>query len=299
MRNLFVLLLTLLSFSANGQVVPADLYAWLNFDAADTFYHNVFSVDTVNYHHNLWQIGRPQKTIFDSAHSLPNAILTDTLLPYPANDTSVFTLVLPTQLPAPYLFAPGGALGEFSFFYKLDIDSTTLARIEISLDHGISWIDLKDSLPLQPYPLSSHDTLYRTKEWKLFYLDFGYLLADAVDTVMFRFTLASDSSSTIMDGWMMDDFSTRYISESVPQILNPNFISLYPNPSSGNMYLHANKPLNGNASVAVYNMQGLQVYASSTAPANGYINLQLPPGLYTLKYYTADEYCVKRIEIVK
>jgi len=37
---------------------------------------------------NIWQVGKPAKSQFNSAYSIPNAIVTDTLHPYPSNITS-------------------------------------------------------------------------------------------------------------------------------------------------------------------------------------------------------------------
>ena len=39
---------------------------------------------------NIWQIGKPQKIIFDSASTVPNAIVTDTINFYPINNISRF-----------------------------------------------------------------------------------------------------------------------------------------------------------------------------------------------------------------
>ena len=39
---------------------------------------------------NLWQIGKPHKVFFSSAHHGSKAIITDTLNTYPPNDTSSF-----------------------------------------------------------------------------------------------------------------------------------------------------------------------------------------------------------------
>ena len=46
------------------------------------------AIDTASQ--NVWQIGMPQKTIFNMASTEPNAILTDTSGSYPANNTSRF-----------------------------------------------------------------------------------------------------------------------------------------------------------------------------------------------------------------
>ena len=46
-------------------------------------------IDSLNAS-NIWQIGEPSKTLFSSARSNPNALVTDTLNNYPVNDSSSF-----------------------------------------------------------------------------------------------------------------------------------------------------------------------------------------------------------------
>lgn len=43
---------------------------------------------------NCWQIGHPQKTIFNTAYSPVNVMITDTVNAYPANDTSSLLLLI-------------------------------------------------------------------------------------------------------------------------------------------------------------------------------------------------------------
>jgi len=59
------------------------------FDGADTSYYNsiIIEIDATD---TLWQIGAPQKTIFESASTQPNVIVTDILDFSPTNDTSNF-----------------------------------------------------------------------------------------------------------------------------------------------------------------------------------------------------------------
>ena len=43
---------------------------------------------------NIWQIGVPHKTFFNTAYTLPNAIVTDTMNVYPVNNSSAFELIV-------------------------------------------------------------------------------------------------------------------------------------------------------------------------------------------------------------
>ena len=61
------------------------------FDGADTSYNNsiIIKVDTAT--ENIWQIGEPQKVIFDAPSTTPNSIVTDTINNSPINNVSSFT----------------------------------------------------------------------------------------------------------------------------------------------------------------------------------------------------------------
>ena len=53
---------------------------------------------------NVWQVGPTIKPFFGSSNSLPNAIMTDTINPYPINITSSFIIRLHQDVnyPPPY-----------------------------------------------------------------------------------------------------------------------------------------------------------------------------------------------------
>ena len=73
---------------------------------------------------NVWQIGVPNKIIFDTSYSPNRAILTDTINAYPPNDTSVFTF-------EHYMWWPvcGAVLElELSFKFKINTDLRNLRQ---------------------------------------------------------------------------------------------------------------------------------------------------------------------------
>ncbi len=291
MIRFYTLILCLLSSGANAQHWGSN---YISFDPSDTFgldYHQYIFVDST-YTYNTWQVGAPHKTVFTSAWPARNAIITDTVGHYPANDTSVFILKFPG-----YLTTEFGAFSQLRFWYQLDIDSGDIARVEMSLDSGISWLNLLDSLPPSFYWTSGTPVLTRsTTGWNQFTLLWGRDNVAPDSTMYFRFTFISDSSDSIKDGWMIDNLELDYSSESVPKLQNPNLISVYPNPSKGNIYIHTTKQY-ADAKLTVYNTLGQEVYHTESPPQNGYLNLPLSSGTYTLKYFGGDEYCVKRIVI--
>lgn len=295
MKQLFTFLFCIASFSVHAQWSAEN---FITFDPGDMLYPYLVSIDTINYHHNIWQIGKPNKTVFTSAHSIPNVIVTDTLNPYPVNDTSVFILKMPFTVPViGYGNAPTVSL---QFFYQLSKNLNSIAKLEVSQDSGVHWYNTKDTLPFNfswgAYIPNLSDT---TTGWNTFQINVNTTVFTLLDSFLFRFTFISDSVFANKDGWIIDDIGLIYWVENVPQIQNDNLISIYPNPSKGNIYIHTTKPFTDESSVIIYNTKGQEVYKTEKLPTNGYVNLPLPDGVYTIKYFTKDEYCVKQIVIAR
>lgn len=293
MKKIFTFICCIISVFANAQPVT-----YISFDNADTIYQQVIEVDTVNYHHNLWQIGSPHKTIFNSAASVPNVIITDTLNPYSANDTSVFILKIPLRSPLYVGTTTWGPLYMFNFAYRLNIDSNAIALLEMSEDSGAHWVNVRDTLPYN-YNGSAPDTnLFRTSTtgWTYFHLDRSFHFIDS-GTVWFRFTFMTNSAATGREGWMIDNISAVYYFEGVNTIQNNNLVSVYPNPSKGNLYIYCNKEIHVPIAITIYNLNGQQVYTAADLSPNKYLNLNLPGGLYTLRYSAGNEYCIKKLVI--
>ena len=299
MRSLFILFFSVASFSVDAQV-------WYSVSFDDLTYKNFIFIDTTTYHHNIWQVGKPNKIIFTSAYSAPNSIVTDTLNPYSANDTSVFILKVPAYSLWPGSLTAWGPFLYLSFYYQLNIDTGTKIKVEVTVDTLGSWVDLTQ------YPLT-HNLQWATglprpnldsstSGWSIFELEYPHILSpfSIHDTILFRFTFISDSNLAHKDGWIMDDIQLAYYFEAgISQIENDNLISIYPNPSKGNIYIHSNKPNIKSAEVSVYNTQGREVYKTRSVPVNSYFDLSLPNGNYTLKYSAGDEFCMKKIVIMK
>src|SRR5436190_5992473 len=133
-KIVFVLLFLLIVVNkSNGQ----DYY--INFDSFDQDFNLHFYLDTINSN-NDWQIGKPNKTNFNSAYSLPNVIITDTLSSYKVNDTSIFYLTHRREF--------GDAMGLYlEFQYKIESDSLNdFGFVEYSINGGQDWINLTDTL---------------------------------------------------------------------------------------------------------------------------------------------------------
>ena len=217
----------------------------------------IAQIDTVNFEippahvhidsagNNIWQIGKPGKNVFDSAYSAPRAIVTDTLLSYPINNTSSFTLDFELYGGQPFI--------EF----KHRFDSDTLSDggfIEISSDSGQTWLLLTDTTSLDhsngaflPYGLETfgfygvQDSIANgrigfsgsSSDWVTSTILFPCYAIKKPFELMLRFTFISDSVSNPNDGWMIDNIVIQ--NQGGCSSIDENQLSqieVYPNPFS-------------------------------------------------------------------
>lgn len=297
MKFLYTLLLSMVSFGAFAQYSLYHTFEWPFNSYSANFY-----IDTVNCSNNKWQIGKPQKAVFNDAFSFPNVIVTDTLNEYPANDTSIF-----------YLRTGGTyhALLTLGFYYQLDIDSLSTAKIEISGDRGVNWINpITEDTTYMFYWVDGKPRLdTSTTGWMKFELNmdvwsYSYPGSHNVfphyrtsDTIIYRFTFISGDSTVHHDGWMMDNFQGENTGRVGVGNKNLMSLNIFPNPTNGTIYMHPSFNSTLTDRIVVYNMQGQQVY--ETAPNGAMpINLPLSNGVYTMKYYGSEGVATERVVIM-
>ncbi|MGD0712010.1 MAG: T9SS type A sorting domain-containing protein [Bacteroidales bacterium] len=278
-----ILLITFLAFIMNACLLIGTA-------KAQQFYYDTVSfekhaseivIDTTGG--NLWQIGKPQKTFFNSAHSGTKAILTDTINDYTPNDTSSFIYIirnLYTQTCQTCM----------EFWHKYDMDSTgDKGIIDASYDGGKSWVLLKDTFGVPPR--------YTTIQWQYDYHAsngsstahklitsgksdgwiqssvcwFWYAITkkDTIiampDSLMIKFTFISDASIKNKEGWMIDDIVTSAVwpQDCVGGIKGNNIrenVSVFPNPATSEIQVIGNQSTV--ISIDIYNMLGEKVYQS-------------------------------------
>lgn len=225
MNRTIPLLLAVLPLLAHAQFYEE------NFDG-NTFYPLPYTIDTTQPG-NLWQVGPPQKDLLYAPFSPPNVIITDTVTPYPSNNTSSFTAkVAMDQWGFPVFF--------LRFYHAFDTDSLgDGGYVEISWDHGTTWTNIFDDwlMPLnienyntatwqavQPetlangqigfsgrsgYPNESADWWYSSFCWE----NIG---GQIIDSMYVRFTFVSDSVGGQRGGWMIDNIDVQsYIAHPV------------------------------------------------------------------------------------
>lgn len=238
LMNKKLLLLTLLAFTLNLANAQVTIGPAFYFEADSPSYESFFHFDTSAS--NIWQVGRPQKTIFDSAATLPNALVTDTVNTYPANNISRFT--------RGFNFRPMSLNGAIAFRWKqkLDLDANQDgAIIEYSVDTGKTWVNVfnnpqvynfygfdfknADTLLTGEYAFSGTDTV-----WRDIWLCFHPAILKQTDTFMLRYTLKTDSIDNNREGWMMDNMLLHLTMFHTVNNVDPaNTFLVYPTITSG------------------------------------------------------------------
>ena len=258
-------------------------YGFINFEDSLNLYRIEIDTSITN---NIWQIGAPNKPFFISSHSIPNAIVTDTLNPYPANNISIFYY----RTSGDYNTDSHGAVLEF--WFKIDSDSlSNFGKVEISFDAGITWYNLLsdyfgwfgwqvyDSLNnLIQASYNSDDTIVftgRSNGWYKFSSD-AWLPEIVLDSIIYRFSFHSTTLSSERDGWMIDDIEFYTWWESVSDIKESELI--YPNPVKNQFSINSTKCV---VYFEIMNSHGHVVKKGKNNKSPLIINASdLPTGLY-------------------
>lgn len=259
-RTLFLLTFSMIVHICIGQTWSC----LINFEDWSMCYGDTLVIDTVNHPNNNWEIGQPNKAVFQNAYSAPNAIVTKLNTYYSSNDTSVFTIIHKAAL-ALDMFGKVSISAD----YRIDSDTfTDYGTIEFSPDNGVNWIDLLTDTfysQLGVYQWTSSKPVFSgcSPGWQQFHLmitDNSHMLNISFgDTVLFRFTFISDSIQTFSDGWMIDNITITDWFEGIEEFHSKQIsISIYPNPVSSVAVIESDTPLQ-KASLFVYNAQGQKV----------------------------------------
>jgi len=259
--------------------------------------NNHIIIDTASNPDNIWQIGVPNKTVFDSAYSLTHALVTDTFNPYPINDTSSFILkhIRPGEL-------GGNESLQLNFWFKMNSDSLSdYGKVEASNDNGMTWVNLmtEDTTYylqwIEPKPVLSGNS----NGWQHFALELNMLtyVLGYSDTLLYRFTFISDSVQTNKDGWMLDDFHLADWWEGIEEFSNSDLIDIYPNPSSGEISIVNHTKTTNDYQVEIMDIGGKTVLREEIKTNK--LNLNLPNGLYLMKLKNDDKIYMKKLIIKK
>ena len=256
----------------------AQLYDYmydLNFDSQSGLQH--LTIDTVSNPNNIWQIGAPQKTVFTSAYSTPNVLVTDTVGDYPINDTSIFIITNVAYgggFETPHTVILAGQ-------YYINSDTLTdYGKIEFSPDNGTTWVDMLNDTVGYWYWNSYEKPILtgNSNQWKSFWvnlaeLGFAYGVQDG-DTILYRFTFISDSIQTNKDGLMYDDLHFEDWAEGIEEVGFDLFKSkCFPNPTKRELTITFNNEQNSSFEIYVYDILGNEIFNSKTNSNN--VNLSV------------------------
>lgn len=265
------------------------------FDGADTSTTSLkIILDTSST--NIWQIGSPHKSIFDSAATLPNALVTDTLNYYPDTNISRFYIGINTNW-----WANWGILA-IRWKQKIDFDKKADGGIiEYSTDTGQTWKNVfnnphvynfygfnaanKDTLNSGEYALSGTDT-----NWRDIWLCFDNSFLYTYDSVIFRYTLKSDTINNNREGWMIDNmsFAVTFV-HTVKKMAADEYMRVYPTRSTGivNVEIQKLQQYHIIKSMQLMDMQGRIIEEYGLSPIKTFIDVSNhPPGVYKLKVNT-------------
>jgi len=259
------------------------------FDGADTTSQSLqIKLDTSST--NIWQIGPPQKIIFNQAGTLPNVLITDTINSYPINNISSFTFGLASD------FVDFGGVLAIQWKQKLDLDDTLDGGyIEFSSDSGATWTNAfnspytynfygfdnanKDTLVNGDVAFSGKDT-----NWRDIWLCFDYSWVSNFDSLIFKFTLKSDNIDNNREGWMIDNMNVHPTwFHTINEKEQDEYLLVYPNPTNGIVNIQAKKLKDYHIikELSVVNIKGEIIQQHFNVPTKFKVDIRnQPSGIY-------------------
>ena len=256
---------------------------------------------------SLWQIGKPDKTYFSNAYSVPNAILTDTIQTYPTNQSSSFIIKLTdeTLYKFPYI--------QVEWQQKLDAEANVDGGIiELSYNRGQSWSNVLDDPIYRPAVVGNYtigllsnnqmgftgqlDWSYVAICWGTFY---GVQPME-ISEIWIKYTFFSDSNDTQQDGWMLDNFYfvPGIIGSTMDRELNSKNLALFPNPTKNELSISLEGIELNNATLQILNTSGQVVYVqkldSNIRDSFSLATQNFPEGVYQVFIHSGNSHYQNR-----
>lgn len=247
---------------------------------------NILYIDSINNPNCLWEIGAPNKSVFNSSSSLPNSIVTDLVNAVPSNDTSIFYINIPWHNVSIIHNL------ELLFAFELDGDSSDFGRVEITPDKGLNWIDLLTTDSSYQFHNYGTQSLRGSSggwlgfdvnmyEWASGISFHGQITAD---TVIFRFTYFSGNHSNLYDGWNIDDITINdFPWPPIDGILVYEGIHAIHFPNPADLYIYFNSDNLKALSIKIFNSSGEIVYFNSHFTEGNICVKDFPNGIYYLQ----------------
>jgi hypothetical protein len=203
----------------------------------------IYTLDSAH----VWQVGQPQKTLFNAPASVPNVLITDTVnaCAVNANASAVFPLSL---------IGPFGIMA-MQWKQKFDLDSTAdFAFVEYTIDNGVTWQNCFNNpyvYNFYGYDSTTVDTTLNGEigftgtdtNWRDIWLcfDASYFIQYS-NLFQTRFRIVTDSVSNGREGWMIDNYIQHLtIFHTAGKDNQPEYLRVYPTPSTGIINIEAQK----------------------------------------------------------
>lgn len=268
------------------------------FDGGDTSVFNSLQILLDTAETNVWQIGIPQKVIFDSAATFPNAILTDTIAPYPVDAHSSFV-------------AKGGADVNIWFWgvlavrwtQKLDLEQgKDFGLVEMSWDEGETWENAFDNPYVYNFYGFNEENVDTTEDgtigfsgtdslWKDIWLCYDMsMFGEEFPDLRIRYTLVSDSVDTEQEGWMIDNMMMHltYV-HTISEKQQEKYMKVYPSPTTGRVHIETKKFMEYHIieSMELVSITGQVMEQFGKRPTRTFVDLgHHPAGTYFLRVQT-------------
>jgi hypothetical protein len=257
-----------------------------------------------------WQVGAPDKTVFDSAWSAPNALVTDTLQPYPVGGISYATFSVPVN------------------FFGEEVELTFRHRLQIDPGEAYGWIEWYDQYapawvktdPWQTWStgfvewagdgIDTDSALVFTgtnNGWgqvQLYWRCIGALQgpnerASYPDSMLFRFAFQALANTNGRDGWMIDDLvvTNNGCSGGIEEGRLAT-LSASPNPASDLLFLA--RTGNGTVRLELYRADGALVRRERMTGERHVLDLGgLPEGPYLLRADGSGAQVTRRVMVLR
>lgn len=277
----------------------------IDFDTPIPDTNIIYFIDTVNNPNNVWQIGNSHKVFLTGSGKV---LITDTLNPYPVNDTSYFNIKIWDH----GLLNINEEYDGFSveFYYKVDSDTLKdFGFFEFSRDNGQTWYFMNDSIyayrwwgtGMEWHPFSGHHNI----EWTgINFVDFGSWFINLPvieDTIQLRFGFVSDSIFDNKEGLMISFIGISIATQvNVQEVTIDENFNIYPNPAGSIINIDV-KNREKKYTLKIYDYVAKEVYSKEISYGNNNLNLsELSNGLYCFVFFDNDEKLIhtKKIQII-
>lgn len=310
-RVLFLLIAVFSALSGKGQsVIPINngdtVGIWENI----TFEEPTPYITILPLSQNTWQIGKPQKSFFNSAYTTPFAIVTDTVNLYPLSNFSSFELTVIDPYQA-------SCLVDFRHKYDSEPDHDG-GYITVSWDNGISWHNIVTDMsgPYYCFPATpgcsmygninlSNSTLFNGEQgfsghsagWEYTCMEWYTPIVSRKTErsgMRLRFNFISDTTPQNMEGWLIDNIRVFSIDmgmgirEFLAGISHSWF---YPNPVKNTATFTMNRTYS-NVHYELTDSRGSVVRKVNLGDCDDFTfnRGDLPPGIYFMRLFMGSQY---------